>query len=122
MQRENTAEKSGMSFVGFSESKLFMMLVSFLQHFDQNFKQAVVFFLAELLVKTVAKIQLKICVAFPWSQKLFGSSGIRSINHKLALGEYTMGPGEFDWLLTSNLTNYKARNLIDREVCDLQNT
>ena len=46
MQRENTAEKSGMSFVGFSESKLYMVLVSFL---------------AELLVKTVAEIQLKIC-------------------------------------------------------------
>ena len=39
MQRENTAEKSGMSFVGFSESKLFMVPVSFLQHFDQNYNK-----------------------------------------------------------------------------------
>ena len=48
MQHENTAEKSGMSFVSFSELKLFMVPVSFLQHF-------------ELLVKTVAEKQLKIC-------------------------------------------------------------
>ena len=39
MQRENTAEKSGISFVGFSEPKLLMVPVSFLQHFGQNSKE-----------------------------------------------------------------------------------
>ena len=53
-----------MSFVGFLESKLHVFIHGageLSPTFSSELQQAVVFFLAELLVKTVAEIQLKIC-------------------------------------------------------------